>query len=147
MITAPTYVEWSVWETNDEQRAAHNLYVRAEQAAIKKAKPGCECPNWRGHTRPLNEAGHAEHVFGPAIHGVGIEFEESPLPAGHAFFHGEKEAPPLGANVVIAIGNCGIYTDLGGTCRGHGRHWSGRPRCTYEFSVRPVSHLNLAAAA
>ena len=57
----------------------------------------------------LKDAGHAAHVFGPPIHGVGIEFEESPLPPGHAFFHGEKEAPPLPANVVIAVGNCGLY--------------------------------------
>jgi len=41
--------------------------------------------------------------------GVGLEFEEPPLPAGHAFFHGEKEPPPLHANVVIAVGNCGLY--------------------------------------
>ena len=41
---------------------------------------------------------------------MGIDFEEAPLPPGHAFFHGEKEPPPLTAGVVIAIGNCGIYT-------------------------------------
>jgi Xaa-Pro aminopeptidase len=58
----------------------------------------------------LKEAGHGEHVFGPPIHGVGIEFEEAPLPPGHAFFHGEKEPPPLEANVVISVGNCGLYT-------------------------------------
>ena len=58
----------------------------------------------------LKEAGHGEHVFGPPIHGVGIEFEEAPLPPGHAFFHGEKEPPPLPANVVISVGNCGLYT-------------------------------------
>ena len=58
----------------------------------------------------LREAGHGEHVFGPPIHGVGIEFEEAPLPAGHAFFHGEKAPPPLAANVVLAVGNCGLYT-------------------------------------
>jgi len=43
------------------------------------------------------------------MHGVGIDFEEAPLPAGHAFFHGEKEPPPLPANVVISVGNCGLY--------------------------------------
>ncbi len=43
------------------------------------------------------------------IHGVGIELEEAPLPAGHAFFHGEKAPPPLEENVVLAIGNCGLY--------------------------------------
>ena len=58
----------------------------------------------------LKEAGHEEHIFGPPIHGVGIEFEESPLPPGHAFFHGEKEPPPLRTNTVIAVGNCGLYT-------------------------------------
>jgi Xaa-Pro aminopeptidase len=43
------------------------------------------------------------------MHGVGIEFEEAPLPPGHAFFHGEKAPPPLATNVVIAVGNCGLY--------------------------------------
>jgi Xaa-Pro aminopeptidase len=42
--------------------------------------------------------------------GVGIEFEKSPPPPGHAFFHGEKAPPPLPANVVITVGNCGLYT-------------------------------------
>jgi len=55
------------------------------------------------------DAGHEEHIFGPPIHGVGIEFEESPLPPGHAFFHGEKEPKPLEGNTVIAVGNCGLY--------------------------------------
>ncbi len=44
------------------------------------------------------------------LHSQGIEFEETPLPPGHAFFHGEKAPPPLQANVVIAVGNCGLYT-------------------------------------
>ncbi|MCL7413951.1 MAG: hypothetical protein M8353_10120 [ANME-2 cluster archaeon] len=57
----------------------------------------------------LKEAGYQEHIFGPPIYGVGIEFEESPLPHGHAFFHGEKEPAPLETNVVIAVGNCGLY--------------------------------------
>ncbi len=57
----------------------------------------------------IKEAGHGEHIFGPPIHGVGIEFEETPLPPGHAFFHGEKAPLPLQANVVIAVGNCGLY--------------------------------------
>ena len=57
----------------------------------------------------LRDAGHGEHIFGPPIHGVGIEFEEAPLPPGHAFFHGEKAPPPLPRNVVISVGNCGPY--------------------------------------
>ena len=57
----------------------------------------------------MKEAGHSQHIFGPPIHGVGIEFEESPLPPGHAFFHGETAPPPLEANTVIAVGNRGLY--------------------------------------
>ena len=62
----------------------------------------------------MKNEGHGEHIFGPPIHGIGIDFEESPLPPGHAFFHGEKEPPPLPANVVIAIGNCGLYSESWG---------------------------------
>jgi len=58
----------------------------------------------------IRDGGHGDHLFGPTMHGVGIEFEEAPLPPGHAFFHGEKAPPPLAANVVIAVGNCGRYT-------------------------------------
>lgn len=94
-----------------EQRAAYNLYVKAQQAAIAKAKAGVGMTELEDAMHGvLKEEGHAEHIFGPPIHGVGIEFEESPLPPGHAFFHGEKEPPPLRANTVIAIGNCGLYT-------------------------------------
>ena len=57
----------------------------------------------------MKDAGHGQHIFGPPIHGVGIEFEEAPLPPGHAFFHGEKAPPPLPENVVISVGNCGLY--------------------------------------
>ena len=55
-------------------------------------------------------AGHKDHIFGQPIHGIGLEFEEAPLPAGHAFFHGEKGPGPLAAGTVIALGNCWLYT-------------------------------------
>jgi hypothetical protein len=74
--------------------------------------------------RVLKDAGHADHIFGPPIHGVGIEFEESPLPPGHAFFHGEKAPPPLPANVVISVGNCGLYTGAPGGCASKTPIWS-----------------------
>lgn len=94
-----------------EQHAAYDLYLKAQQATIAKVKKGVGMAELEQtmHTT-LSEAGHAEHIFGPPIHGVGIEFEEAPLPAGHAFFHGEKAPPPLEANMVIAVGNCGLYT-------------------------------------
>lgn len=95
-----------------EQRFAYDLYLKAQQAAIAKARAGIGMVEL-GETmhKIIKEGGHGEHIFGPPIHGIGIDFEESPLPPGHAFFHGEKEPPPLAANVVIAIGNCGLYAD------------------------------------
>jgi Xaa-Pro aminopeptidase len=93
-----------------EQQAAYDLYLQAQQATIARIKAGVGMVELEQTLHGvLAEAGHREHVFGPPIHGVGIEFEESPLPPGHAFFHGEKEPPPLPANVVISVGNCGLY--------------------------------------
>jgi len=94
-----------------DQQAAYDIYLRAQQATIARVKAGVGMVEVEQTLHGvLREAGHGEHIFGPPIHGVGIEFEESPLPPGHAFFHGEKEPLPLEANVVIAVGNCGLYT-------------------------------------
>ncbi len=94
-----------------EQQAAYDVYLQAQQATVAQAKAGVDMASLeKGMHGVMEAAGHGAHIFGPPIHGVGVEFEEAPLPAGHAFFHGEKEAPPLQANVVLAIGNCGLYT-------------------------------------
>ena len=94
-----------------EMQKAYDFYLNAQQATIAKAKPGISVGELEEDMHSmLRVAGHEEHIFGPPIHGVGIEFEEAPLPPGHAFFHGEKEAPPLEPNTVIAVGNCGLYT-------------------------------------
>jgi Xaa-Pro aminopeptidase len=93
-----------------EQQAAYDLYLKAQQATIAKVTAGVDMVELEQTLHGvLKEAGHGEHIFGPPMHGVGIEFEEPPLPPGHAFFHGEKAPPPLEANVVIAVGNCGLY--------------------------------------
>ncbi len=100
-----------VGKPTNQQQAAYDLYLKAQQATIAKAKAGVGMGELEETLHGvLKEAGHGEHIFGPPIHGVGIEFEESPLPPGHAFFHGEKEPPPLVSNVVISAGNCGLYT-------------------------------------
>jgi len=100
-----------VGEPTSDQQAAYDLYLKAQQATIAEIKAGVGMVELEETLHGvLKEAGHGEHIFGPPIHGVGIEFEEAPLPPGHAFFHGEKEPPPLPANVVIAVGNCGLYT-------------------------------------
>ncbi|MBI2907203.1 MAG: aminopeptidase P family protein [Chloroflexi bacterium] len=93
-----------------DQRAAYTLYLEAQQATIARARAGVGMVELEQTLHGvLKQAGHGDHIFGPPMHGVGIEFEESPLPPGHAFFHGEKAPPPLEANVVIAVGNCGLY--------------------------------------
>ena len=100
-----------VGKPTPEQKAAYDLYLKAQQSTISKAKTGVGMVELEQTLHGvIKEGGHGGHIFGPPIHGVGIDFEESPLPPGHAFFHGEKEPPPLEANVVIAVGNCGLYT-------------------------------------
>jgi Xaa-Pro aminopeptidase len=93
------------------QEEAYDLYVKAQQATIEKIRDGIGMMELEQTFHDiLKEAGHTGHIFGPPMHGVGIEFEESPLPAGHAFFHGEKAPEPLKSGTVIAVGNCGLYT-------------------------------------
>ncbi|MBI4334175.1 MAG: aminopeptidase P family protein [Chloroflexi bacterium] len=93
------------------QQTAYDLFLKAQQTTIGKVRAGAVIGDLEQTLqKALREAGHGEHIFGPPIHGVGIDFEESPLPPGHAFFHGEAAPPPLEANVVIAVGNCGLYT-------------------------------------
>ncbi len=93
-----------------EQQAAYDLFLQAQQATIAKVQAGIGIEELE-HTLhgALKDAGHGSHIFGLPIHGVGIELEEAPLPAGHACFHGEKAPPPLEENVVLAVGNCGLY--------------------------------------
>jgi Xaa-Pro aminopeptidase len=93
-----------------EQQTAHDLFVKALEMTLAKVKAGVQIMELEQTMHGVfKEAGYGKHVFGPPIHGAGIEFEESPLPAGHAFFHGEKEPSPLVPNIVIAVGNCGLY--------------------------------------
>lgn len=93
-----------------EQRDAYDLYLKAQQETIAKVKQGVGMVELEETLHGIiKAAGHGEHIFGPTIHGTGIDFEEAPLPPGHAFFHGEKAPQPLAANTVIAVGNCGLY--------------------------------------
>jgi len=94
-----------------EQQAAYDVFLQAQQATIAKVKAGVGMAELEETIHGMMKvAGHGQHIFGPPMHGLGIEFEEAPLPPGHAFFHGEKAPPPLAANTVITVGNCGLYT-------------------------------------
>lgn len=100
-----------VGKPSAEQQAAYDLYLKGQQTTIARVKVGVGMIELEQTLQGvMKEGGHGGHLFGPPIHGVGLDFEESPLPPGHAFFHGEKEPPPLESNVVIAVGNCGLYT-------------------------------------
>lgn len=93
-----------------EQQAAYDLYLEAQQSTIKMIRAGAGVGDLENHLHQvMKDGGHGNRIFGPPIHGVGIEFEEAPLPAGHAFFHGEKAPAPLAANTIISVGNCGLY--------------------------------------
>ena len=136
-----------VGQPNPEQQAAYHLYLNAQQTTIAKVKAGAGIADLEAHFQGmLRDAGHGEHIFGPPIHGVGIEFEEAPLPPGHAFFHGEKAPPPLPAKrgdrsrqlriVPGPVGSAG-----GGYCAGR----SGRARNTDRLPAptRELRGLNL----
>jgi Xaa-Pro aminopeptidase len=100
-----------VGKPKSNQQAAYDLYLKAQQSTIARVKAGAGMVELEQNLHEIiKEGGHGNHLFGPPIHGVGIDFEESPLPPGHAFFHGEKAPPPLEANMVIAVGNCALYT-------------------------------------
>ena len=107
-----------VGKATSEQQTAYDVYLNALQSAIAKVRQGVSITELEDTMHNvMKDAGHGAHIFGPPIHGVGINFEEAPLPPGHAFFHGEKAPLPLTTNVVIALGNCGIYTGPWGVRR------------------------------
>ena len=41
----------------------------------------------------IREGGHGDHLFGPTIHGTGIDFEESPLPRAMPSSTEKKKRP------------------------------------------------------
>jgi len=68
--------------------------LQAQQSTIACCTPG-GMDDLEAHMHSvLAEAGHGEHIFARRPR-VGIEFEEAPLPAGHAFFHARP--PPAAA--------------------------------------------------
>jgi Xaa-Pro aminopeptidase len=100
-----------VGEPTTEQVKAYDAYLEALQKTTVKSVAGIEMIELEKTLHGvIQTAGYRENIFGPPIHGIGINFEEAPLPPGHAFFHGEKAPPPLAENTPLAIGNCGIYT-------------------------------------
>lgn len=99
-----------VGKPSEKQRKAFDVYLRAQMAAVQAAGPGMTMTKLEN---PMHETfekeGYEDYFIGPPIHGVGLEFEEPPLPTGHAFFHGEEPKDELKPGMVISIGNCGLY--------------------------------------
>jgi Xaa-Pro aminopeptidase len=99
-----------VGEPIERQKAAFAAYLKAQQKVIAAVKAGATVSGVEKLMKESLEAdGFGRYFLGPPVHGVGLEFEEAPLPPGHAFFHGEKPMDTLEPNMVLAIGNCGIY--------------------------------------
>ncbi len=95
---------------SEKQRKAFDVYLRAQRAAVEAVNPSTTMTNVENVMHGIFEKeGYAEFFLGPPIHGVGLEFEEPPLPAGHAFFHGEEPKDELRPSMILAIGNCGLY--------------------------------------
>ncbi len=104
-----------VGKPSAEQVKVYDVYLEALQNTTAKATEGIGIDELENTLHGvIRDSGYGDNIFGPPIHGIGINFEEAPLPPGHAFFHGEKAPPPLVKNIPIAIGNCGIYTKTWG---------------------------------
>ncbi len=94
----------------EKQHKAFDVYLKAQRASVEAAGPNTTMTNLENIMHGIFEKeGYEEYFVGPPIHGVGLEFEEPPLPAGHAFFHGEEPKDELKPGMVISIGNCGLY--------------------------------------
>jgi len=99
-----------VGEASEKQRKAFEVYLKAQRAAVEAVSPNTTMTKLENLMHEIFEKeGYEEYFVGPPIHGVGLEFEEPPLPAGHAFFHGEEPKDELKPGMVISIGNCGLY--------------------------------------
>jgi Xaa-Pro aminopeptidase len=99
-----------VGKPSDGQQKAFGAYLKAQRAAIKAISPITTMTKLEDILHGVFEKeGYEEYFVGPPIHGVGLEFEEPPLPAGHAFFHGEEPKDELKPGMVISVGNCGLY--------------------------------------
>jgi len=99
-----------VGKASEKQRKAFEVYLKAQRAAVEAVSPNTTMTKLENLMHEAFEKeGYEEYFLGPPIHGVGLEFEEPPLPAGHAFFHGEEPKDELKPGMVISIGNCGLY--------------------------------------
>jgi len=99
-----------VGKASEKQQKAFEVYLKAQRAAVKAVNPNTTMTRIENVMHEIFEKeGYEEYFVGPPIHGVGLEFEEPPLPAGHAFFHGEEPKDELKPGMVISIGNCGLY--------------------------------------
>ncbi len=100
----------SVGKASEKQRKAFKVYMKAQRTAVEAVSPDTTMTKLENLMHEIFEKqGYEAYFLGPPIHGVGLEFEEPPLPAGHAFFHGEEPKDELKTGMVISIGNCGLY--------------------------------------
>ncbi len=95
-----------------EAASAREAYLQAQEAGIAATTPGAPLMEIDSAVAGvLAKRGFGDAFLRPLFHGVGIEHEEAPIPAGHAVIHGEERVEQVEAGMVLAIGNCGIYRE------------------------------------
>jgi len=99
-----------VGKPSEKQQRAFDVYLKAQRGAVRAISPSTTMTRLENIMHDVFEKeGYEEYFVGPPIHGVGLEFEEPPLPSGHTFFHGEEPKDELKPGMVISVGNCGLY--------------------------------------
>lgn len=92
---------------NPGTRSSHQAYPTAAGAASSGRAHSSGVARYR-HPKPTS-------ATNPSV--IGALFPTKPANllyftrAGHAYFHGKTEAPPLRANTVLAVGNRKLYMD------------------------------------
>lgn len=95
-----------------EASRALRAYVDAQRQGIEAAAAGRPLLGIdAAMTQALGRAGYGDAFLRPVFHGVGLEHEEAPIPAGHAVIHGEAKVEQVAAGMVLGIGNCGVYRE------------------------------------
>ncbi|WP_438856299.1 M24 family metallopeptidase [Agromyces sp. M3QZ16-3] len=91
-----------VGEPTDEERAVHELVVRAQQAGFEAVRPGVPCQEIDRVARAvIAEAGYGEYFIHRVGHGIGLTTHEPPYMV-------EGEATPLEPGMCFSI-EPGVY--------------------------------------
>lgn len=93
---------FSVGEPSEKARELYGLYVEMQRTALAAARPGVALHQIEGQIEAvLTKAGYADHFIRGFMHGVGLNFEETPFPT----IFPEDVLTPLQAGMTLAVGH------------------------------------------